>query len=61
MQSKNVRHIREAINLQSMRGTRRVSLDSGYRVIDAKMVKGQLHVRVLGLGKWQPVNHVNID
>jgi hypothetical protein len=44
-----------------MRGTRRVSLDDGYRVIDAKTVKGQLQVRLLGQGKWQSVEYVNID
>jgi hypothetical protein len=61
MQSTNVRQIKQAISQQAMKGTRRVCLDSGYRVIDARSVKGQLHVRVLGLGKWQPVSYVNID
>lgn len=61
MQSTNVRQIKEAISLQAMRGTRRVSLDSGYRVIDARTVKGQLHIKLLGSGKWQVVSHVNID
>jgi hypothetical protein len=61
MQSKNVREIKQAISLQAMRGTRRVSLDDGYRVIDAKTVKGQLQVRLLGQGKWQSVEYVNID
>jgi hypothetical protein len=61
MKSKNVRQIKQAISLQAMRGTRRVSLDEGYRVIDARAVKGHLQVRLLGQGKWQAVTHVNID
>jgi hypothetical protein len=61
MQSKNVRHIREAVSIQAMRGTRRVSLDNGYRVIDARTVRGQLQVKLLGSGRWQSVSHVNID
>jgi hypothetical protein len=61
MQSKNVRQIKQAISLQAMRGTRRVSLADGYRVIDARTVKGQLQVRLLGWDKWQAVDYVNID
>ena len=60
MQSKNVREIKEAIKLQTMRGTRRVSLDNGRRVIDAKTVKGQLQLRLLG-GPWIAADYVNID
>jgi hypothetical protein len=62
MQSKNVREIREAINLQAMRGTRRVNT-SNYqgRVIDAKMVKGQLKVKLIGSGTWMNADFVNID
>lgn len=61
MQTTNVRQIKQAISLQAMKGTRRVSLDSGYRVIDARRVKGQFQVRTLGSGKWQVTTHVNID
>jgi hypothetical protein len=61
MQSKNVRQIKEAISQQAMRGTRRVSLDDGYRVIDAKTVRGQLMAKILGTGKWQAVSHINVD
>jgi hypothetical protein len=61
LQSKNVREIKEAISQQAMRGTRRVSLDEGYRVINAKTVKGQLMAKVLSTGKWQPVSHINIE
>jgi hypothetical protein len=44
-----------------MRGTRRVSLDDGYRVIDAKTVRGTLMAKVLGSGAWKVVSHINID
>jgi hypothetical protein len=61
MQSTNVRQIKQAIELQTMRGTRRVSLDEGWRVIGVRTVRGQLQAKVLGTGKWENVSHVNID
>jgi hypothetical protein len=59
MQSKNVREVKQAISQQAMKGTRRVNVDQG-RVIDAKTVKGQLKVRLIG-GSWTNADHVNID
>lgn len=62
MQSKNVREIKQAISLQAMKGTRRVnSSDYQGRVIDAKTVKGQLKVKLIGTGVWTNADYVNID
>jgi hypothetical protein len=57
--STNVRVIKQAITLQAKR-TRRVSLDDGNIVIDAKRTQGRLQVRLLGVNKWYVVSHVNI-
>ncbi len=60
MKTSNVREINEAVNLQTMRGTRIVRTDSYARVFKARTVKGQLQVK-LSDGCFHNVREVNID
>lgn len=61
MQSTNVRQIKEAINAQTMRGTRQVWTGDRERVVNVKTVKGQLKARLLNSGQWIDVDAVHID
>ena len=60
MQSTNVRQIKKARDDQTFKGRRQVRCEAG-RVIGVRTVKGQLHVRTLGLRHWSNVESVTIE
>lgn len=58
--STNPREINQAVTEQAMRGTCSVRTPAGFRVIQARTVKGQLQAKTMS-GRWQPVMAIYIE